>query len=991
MKYLPFMLLLALGLFPTQGIANVLGADITWENLGKDTFKATVAVYRDCSKSATINENLLVSTNCSNKTLSLSVQSRKDVTPICDLQCSNCSLSTCSFKYGIQKITMSTIVVTSDYRKNGCCNATISWNDCCRSQSITNGGASQRIHVPIYVDICDTSGTKISWKSDPLLVTCLGRDIRDPSFALESNNTRDSITYEFTDPLLVANSTTPISWTASYRYDKPFFYLGFPRTYTNSVFGIQIDASNGILTARPLKLEIASIAVKAKVYRNGYLFAIFTRDVALNITKCPSNDIPAISGIDCKEPYSTNFDYYACEGEPIDFSVCTGDKDLNDSVTLYIEHQIPTNSISKTNVGSLREGFRVQWIPKPADIRTNPYRITAIAKDNGCLFPVSSIGYFRIHVGTSTDMRIDTSYLQCGKMLFTANELNGITFDRIEWTINGQRIVHSKNGASRTDSLEYAFKKPGPFALKLKAFSGQDCVHYSEMSGSLNRSFLHFKDPMADQTACWKDTISITQEVLQADGAPYMVWNSTDTISGSKSQYQHSIPLQEKYLVVEAYDATCSIKDSALFQPIKPRYVTIPSVLEDCYGYRTWELRPFYHSYHPLDSIVSFTWYHPVSSPLARQDSILKVSDSGYFRLETIDSRGCHYDQIFHSALREERFKLPKDTVVCSGDQIKLRASSQEAGSFIWQIEGVSGHFHQGENTRKDSTTLTSYSDRNVIVTYINTSRASKCSATDTFQIRVNSVPGLKVEYPIYTCPDDSMTLSAHTSNATWTIGNSILQGNSVNVWVGSDQYDKDNPVFVRLSGSFSNGCQKDTAFSVRLKKAPKTYFVTKDTVVKNQVLSISNYSSNADHTKYLWSVGDPAFKTSSVYQPSNFRIDSLGTFPMKLHVHDTLSQCSGNYQRDITVVAGVANGYLRNEASIEVYPNPTRNTLYIQRKESSVASWSLSTLKGQIVKQGNTTSSFTSIAVDDLAEGLYVLQLTGQQRSQVLISIISD
>lgn len=121
----------------------IMGADLTWENLGNDSFKVTTTVYRDCNNSSTsVSNRLEIASSCTTTTHLLTTTSATDITPVCDLQCNSCQSSACTFKYGVQKMVMSVIIDVSTHRNNSCCLLTSSWQDCCRSTSVTTGAAS---------------------------------------------------------------------------------------------------------------------------------------------------------------------------------------------------------------------------------------------------------------------------------------------------------------------------------------------------------------------------------------------------------------------------------------------------------------------------------------------------------------------------------------------------------------------------------------------------------------------------------------------------------------------------------------------------------------------------------------------------------------------------------------------------------------------------------------------------------------------------------
>lgn len=70
---------------------------------------------------------------------------------------------------------------------------------------------------------------------------------------------------------------------------------------------------------------------------------------------------------------------------------------------------------------------------------------------------------------------------------------------------------------------------------------------------------------------------------------------------------------------------------------------------------------------------------------------------------------------------------------------------------------------------------------------------------------------------------------------------------------------------------------------------------------------------------------------------------------------------------------------------NVEVFPNPTTQTIKIQNKQQSALNWKLSNLQGRIIKEGRWQPSFQNeIFVADLPAGNYVLLLEGGGQSTV-------
>jgi uncharacterized repeat protein (TIGR01451 family) len=67
-----------------------------------------------------------------------------------------------------------------------------------------------------------------------------------------------------------------------------------------------------------------------------------------------------------------------------------------------------------------------------------------------------------------------------------------------------------------------------------------------------------------------------------------------------------------------------------------------------------------------------------------------------------------------------------------------------------------------------------------------------------------------------------------------------------------------------------------------------------------------------------------------------------------------------------------------KSGTSVDVYPNPAGNTVYFDSEESNITI-EIYNLSGQKVKAKSATNGYTALSVEDLANGLYFYNVTGQ------------
>jgi hypothetical protein len=371
----------------------------------------------------------------------------------------------------------------------------------------------------------------------------------------------DSLVYSWTEPLLGPN--TPLKWSSGYAYNKPIYYLGFPKTGMAFPRGIHLDSATGDLMFRPMKVDVAVMAIKVESYRDKQLTAVVKRDVQVYVLKCADNNPPTISGVNCKEAKSTNFLAMACAGQPICFTVCTTDKDRNDTVTLEWNQAIEGASFSIINKGSIQETGRFCWTPTDANVSKNPYSFLVTAKDNAC--PVNGLASraFSIMVRESPKATYDTLIHDCGWVDFSAKSKGRAQVIQYYWVFEGAAIIGPGGNANHT---KHKFKHPGKQPFMFCAI-GKHCNSTHKDTVTIP-TFAHIRVDADTLTRYPGDTVVARAFVEDAAGNYTVTWSTGQTFTNTGGQVKLVLGGEDSlvYIAATVDDGHCISSDTVAIE-----------------------------------------------------------------------------------------------------------------------------------------------------------------------------------------------------------------------------------------------------------------------------------------------------------------------------------------------------------------------------------------------------------------------------------------
>lgn len=86
------------------------------------------------------------------------------------------------------------------------------------------------------------------------------------------------------------------------------------------------------------------------------------------------------------------------------------------------------------------------------------------------------------------------------------------------------------------------------------------------------------------------------------------------------------------------------------------------------------------------------------------------------------------------------------------------------------------------------------------------------------------------------------------------------------------------------------------------------------------------------------------------------------------------------NALHQVTLQQPTAIGSVAGAASFELYPNPARDRIYVQRPAAGTVAYSITDALGHVVRSGSLEKDREAIAIEALGSGVYYLRLSGAQ-----------
>ena len=744
----------------TSSASHTMGADLTYECLGGNTYKITVSFYRDCiGIAAPASPYVTISSASCGQSLGVTTYPRagtgQEVTPACSSSVTTCNGG--SFT-GIQEWVYDGIVTLPAQ----CTDWVFSYSLCCRNAAITtitNPGTSTFYIYSTLNNVITPCNSSPVFTNKPVPFLCLGQQYCFNHGAYDPDG--DSLVYELITPKQTAGAN--VNYMAPYNASNPLNSL--PATSFNTV--------TGDICLNPQNLEVTVMAVLVKEYRNGVLIGTVERDLQLTVMNC-ANNLPSLTGING----TTDFSITICANEATCFDIFSIDPDAGQNLQVTWDDGIAGATFSTTSTSRPTGTFC--WTPSASDIGSSNIFTVRVA-DDACPYYGSQVFSYTVNViGITVDAGPDEQ-ISCsdfatlnatasgGSGSYTYLWSNGATSS---WTTVGEGtywVTANDGTCSATDTVVVTM----PF-IPVAAFTHST-------------------------TTCINIPVTFTDQSMTPAGIIWSWnWNFGDGTSSTLQHPTHLFPGAGTYDVTLIIENTLGCRDTIMHQ------VTIenPPVAEftytnTCVGSSV----SFTDQSTPPGTITSWNWNFGDGASSTLQNPSHTYSGTGNYTvtLITANASGC-IDTVVHLITINP---LPvanagADQSICSGSSATLTASG--GTSYSWQPGGSTG-----------GTIVVNPSGTTPYV--VTVTDANGCINTDTVSVNVLPLPLINAGPDVSSCSGSSVTLTAGGGvSYTWNPGGSTN---------GSITVNPSSSTNYTVTGTGANGCTASDIVSVNVNTLP--------------------------------------------------------------------------------------------------------------------------------------------------------------------------
>lgn len=393
-----YLILSLIGILTTRASAeHLLGGTISTRCTGGNFHEITLKLFRACSGSAMVPQNLRLTNDCGVvfDVTGLEPQSVVEVSPLCADQIPN---STCNGGnlVGLELYTYTTIAYLSP-----CDSWNINWSICCRTgslnleqtpglwiENVVNNAGGRCNAAPVFVD-------------NTIPLVCVGQPVSYDASATDADG--NTLRYRFIDARFGAPEPTPVIYSGGYSGAEPFT-------------GMVLDSITGRITFQPTVTGYIVTVVEVSQYDDeGVLIGTAMRDFPFIVSAC-DNSVPSISSgtftnVTGPATISGDRSLLICSEAAFCASLNFTDSDLGQALTITSNIADVLPGATMEVVGTNPATVEICWNSTGAE--EGDYQFTMTATDDAC--PVEGFQQFAYTVtfGSAGLAGVDTDEEYC--------------------------------------------------------------------------------------------------------------------------------------------------------------------------------------------------------------------------------------------------------------------------------------------------------------------------------------------------------------------------------------------------------------------------------------------------------------------------------------------------------------------------------------------------------------------------------------------------
>ena len=959
-KYLLIICFL-LSFFGSIYANHVVGARISYRNLGNQKYEVTLHIYRDCGGASLSNTPITVKCNSATKTFTIPKISVRDITGI-DPNCMQQSRCNGSSTYGFEEHIFKGVI---DLSTLNCCEVTLSWAQCCRTGFITTGARYSNFYSEVKIDKC--VGASIEWVDNPpQFILFVGKDHILNYSAIDSI-THDSISYKSYIPLYTQGAEQ--NYTGSFTKDRPLSFLGFPNYGLNKPAGFHIDEQRGNIYFRPTVVnEGTVIGIEATAWRkiNGIIqkVGISRSEQSMVVTNQGSNTLPYQSSPDI---------FKTCIGDTSVAIIDITNLNVGNDYEVNLKHNLRWANVKLLSgvAGIAKRRVAVFFITDSitSNLKTNAF--TLEIKDNACPIQGRTVKSYGIEEGSGsfTDSSQIKKATNCGRPRFwVVNNQTSSNF-KYSWLIEGKFTKTQQKG----DTIEVEANDTGWVKAILYATSTLHCNYYaytdSVYIGVLD--FVRVKAFGGGGTTCFGAPVNVNA-VPQFGVAPYTYLWST----GQTGQTIAINPYVGEYLYnVEITDSNgCKALDTLTITNRYPS-ISISGLDMVCPN------APF-----TLSSAINYTSLQTIYGWAGKNDNEKNITDtintpSTY--TFSINDGGCIATKTWQVDISKPQAQFSYPDSVCIGDTLHLKANPF-GGRYPYTVFWNS-YNRFGENIT--ISTKNASAGKSYFLSTITDSLGCTGTANDNFTLVSPPIITLSPVPPV--CQGGSLLNLTQYGNPTggiWSgtnINNNQLNPQTAAKGLQQIEYTYTDP---------NTQCSSKKATQTKIYGPPQIDFVTDSTeVYQGSAITFTNTTQADTTTQNRWEL----LGTNVIYTTENaaHTYADTGIYSVKLWVSDGVcppdSITKTNY---ITVKSQPKNNISVNEVEkggVTVYPNPANTTFSVKANTVIKAIEVYNSIGIKIMVLKTNTDTEIHFDTSSWTSGVYFISLQTQEGNRLVSPIL--